>query len=206
MGWFCFHWRYELLSHQVGCRSVFVWFVWPHKSCYSTHLFQGWQSYSDRRYSSVKPETLYWRPERQVWIKWSSQYHRGHHSAICTETTTEENLLSQHFNKLDFANDIAMAPFHVAHIFDDVNDMAWFHAALIKYVMDSHAHIKTEIIKNESVPFVHSKLQKAQYKRNMARNKFRRFGKKYWNENRRQRKNVVKIRKQSLKNVLALTA
>ena len=47
---------------------------------------------------------------------------------------------------------------------------------------------------------MNSKLRKAQYRRNMARNKFRRFGKKYWNENRRQRNNVMKIRKQSLKN------
>ena len=93
-----------------------------------------------------------------------------------------------------------MAPFHVAYIFDDIDDTAWFHAALIKDVMDSHAPIKTKIIKKESVPFMNSKLRKAQYKRNMARNKFRRFGKKYWNENRRQRNNVVKIRKQSLKN------
>ena len=70
-----------------------------------------------------------------------------------------------------------MAPFHVAYIFDDVDDTAWFHAALIKDVMDSHAPIKIEIVKKESVPFMDSKLRKSQYKRNMARNKFRRFGK-----------------------------
>ena len=73
----------------------------------------------------------------------------------------------KHFNELDFTNDIEVAPFHVAYIFDDVDDTAWFHATLIKDVMDSHALIKTKIIKKESVPFMNSKLRKAQYKRNM---------------------------------------
>ena len=35
---------------------------------------------------------------------------------------------------------------------------------------------------------------------NMAWNKFKKFGKKYWEENRRQRNRVVSIRKQSMKN------
>ena len=60
----------------------------------------------------------------------------------------------KHFNECDFTNDIATAPFHVAYIFDDVDDTAWFHASLIKNIIDSHAPVKTEIIKNESVPFM----------------------------------------------------
>ena len=106
----------------------------------------------------------------------------------------------EHFNECEVTNDIATAPYHVAYIFDDVDDTAWFHASLIKDIIDSHAPVKTKIIRKESVPFMNSKLRKAQYKRNMTRNKFRRFCNKYWNENRRQRNNVVKIWKQSLKN------
>ena len=43
-------------------------------------------------------------------------------------------------------------------------------------------------------------LRKAQFARNMSRNKFRRFGKSHWEENRKIRNYVVKIRKMSLKN------
>ena len=45
---------------------------------------------------------------------------------------------------------------------------------------------------------MNSKLRKAQYARNMARNKFQRFGKAYWEEN-RHRNNVAKIRKSSMR-------
>ena len=53
----------------------------------------------------------------------------------------------KHFNEIDFTNDIAVASFHVAYIFGDVDDTAWFHAALIKDVMYWYAPIKTKIIK-----------------------------------------------------------
>ena len=104
------------------------------------------------------------------------------------------------FNEIDFINDIESAPFHVMDIFDDVDDMSWFTSTLIRDVIDDHAPIRTKTIKSESVPYMNSCLRKAQYKRNMARNKFRIYGKSYWEENHRHRNNVVKIRKQSMRN------
>ena len=50
---------------------------------------------------------------------------------------------------------------------------------------------------------MNTKLRKAQFARNMARNKFKRFGNKFWEENRRHRNQVVTIRKQSLTNYFA---
>ena len=50
---------------------------------------------------------------------------------------------------------------------------------------------------------MNTKLRKAQFARNMARNKFKRFGNKFWEENRRHRNQVVSIRKQSLTNYFA---
>ena len=61
-------------------------------------------------------------------------------------------------------------------IFDDVDDMAWFTSTLIRDVIDDHAPIRTKTIKSESVPYMNSRLRNAQYKRNMARNKFRIYG------------------------------
>ena len=50
---------------------------------------------------------------------------------------------------------------------------------------------------------MNSELRKALYKRNMVRNKFRKFGKAYWEENRIHRNNVVSIRKRSIANYLS---
>ena len=79
------------------------------------------------------------------------------------------------------------------------DDIAWFSSSLIRNVIDAHAPVKSKIITKQSVPCMNSKLRKVQYARNMARNKFQRFGKAYWEENRRHRNNVAKIRKSSMR-------
>ena len=74
-------------------------------------------------------------------------------------------------------------------------------------VVDSHAPINSKFVKRQSFPHMTSKLRKALYSRNMARNKFRTFGKKYWEENRRLRNHVVSLRKKNLlQNILRMTA
>ena len=105
-----------------------------------------------------------------------------------------------HFNDSDFLYDISSAPFHVAEIFDDVDDMAWYTSTLITDVVDFHAPMKSKFVKCKPVPYMNSQLRKALYARNMARNKFKKFGKSHWEENRRERNRVVSIRKQSIKN------
>ena len=50
---------------------------------------------------------------------------------------------------------------------------------------------------------MNSKLRKAQFASSMARNIFKRFGKDFWEENKRHRNNVVIIRKKSLSNYFA---
>ena len=111
----------------------------------------------------------------------------------------------KHFNDADFLYDMSCAPFHVADIFDDVDDMAWYTSILISDIVDHHTPIKSKLIKSKPVPYMNSRLRKALYTRNMARNKFMKFGKKYWEENRWQRNRVVSIRKQSMKNYFAKT-
>ena len=60
--------------------------------------------------------------------------------------------------------------------------------------------MKSKFVKCKPVPYMNSQLRKAMYARNMARNKFKKFGKSHWEENRRERNRVVSIRKQSIKN------
>ena len=73
-------------------------------------------------------------------------------------------------------------------------------STLISDIVDHYAPIKSRLIKSKQVPYMNSRLRKALYIRNMARKKFKKFGKKYWVENIRQRNRVVSIRKQSMKN------
>ena len=47
-------------------------------------------------------------------------------------------------------------------------------------------------VKKKYVPYMNSKLRKAQFVRNMSRYKFRGFGKSHWEENRKMRNYVVK--------------
>ena len=105
----------------------------------------------------------------------------------------------KHFCEADYLTDPSFAPFHVADIFDDIDDIAWFSFSLIRNVIDAHAPVKSQIITKQSVPYMNSKLQKAQYARNMARNKFQQSGKAYWEENRRHRNDVAKIKKSSMR-------
>ena len=102
------------------------------------------------------------------------------------------------FNDADFLFDLQCAPFHVMNIFDDADDMAWYTSAHLSDIVDNHAPVKSKFVKKQSVPYMNSKLRKALYSRNMARNKFRTFGKKFWEENRRQRNRVVSLRKKSI--------
>ena len=53
----------------------------------------------------------------------------------------------KNFCENEYLNDIVSAPFHVADIFDDVDDTAWFYSLLIRNIINSHAPVKSKIIK-----------------------------------------------------------
>ena len=93
----------------------------------------------------------------------------------------------KNFNEADFLCDISTAPFQVSDIFDDVEEMAWYTSQLLADIVNTHAPMKSKQVKCDSVPYMNSCLRKAIYARNMSRNKFRKFGHKFWEENRRMR-------------------
>ena len=45
------------------------------------------------------------------------------------------------FNEKEYVKDLYEAPFHVAEIFDSVDDSYWFCQSMIKDVIDKHAPI-----------------------------------------------------------------
>ena len=71
-----------------------------------------------------------------------------------------------------FKRDIAHAPFHVAEIFDDLDDKFWFYETLSNELLNSHAPLKKRKPKPNPVPFMNSKYRKACHSKAMAHNKF----------------------------------
>ena len=48
----------------------------------------------------------------------------------------------KNFDEAQLSGDLSRDPFHVAHIFDDADDIYWAHELLLKEVIDEHAPIK----------------------------------------------------------------
>ena len=69
----------------------------------------------------------------------------------------------KNFDDTSFKNEISVAPFHVAEIFDDISDMAWFTSTLISNITDAYAPIKTKWVKCKSVPFMNAQLRKEMF-------------------------------------------
>lgn len=107
----------------------------------------------------------------------------------------------KHFDDTNFSNDIAFAPYHVAEMFDDVNDKYWYHETLISGIVHEHAPIKKRMPIQNPVPYMNSKLRKAQHYKAMMRNKYFRNGRQRhaWELYRKSRNNCVKIKAQSIK-------
>ena len=101
----------------------------------------------------------------------------------------------QKFIESDFRDDVEYAPFHIMDIFDNIDNMGCYTSFLVKYVVDHHSPVKSKLFSSQSVLYMNSVLRKAQYQRNMARNKLKKYGKSYQEKGRRMRNLVVKIGK-----------
>ena len=60
-----------------------------------------------------------------------------------------------------YLHDLDCAPFHVSHIFTDVDDQYCFFNTLLKQIMDQRAPIKHKIVKAKQLPYMNNILRKA---------------------------------------------
>ena len=51
--------------------------------------------------------------------------------------------------------DLSFVPFHIADIFDDINDEYWVYETLFKDVINEHAPLKTRRIKHNNYDSLH---------------------------------------------------
>ena len=57
--------------------------------------------------------------------------------------------------------DLQRIPFHVPHVFDDINEAYWAREELTKEVLDEHIPVKQKHKRKNSAPFMSSELRRA---------------------------------------------
>ena len=104
----------------------------------------------------------------------------------------------KNFDELSYREDIKNAPFSIAHIFEDAQDITWCHESLFADIVQSHAPLKSRLLRKDPPPFMNSSLRKVIYRRNQLRNKFWKCKtNENWNKYRSMRNLATKIRRQS---------
>ena len=97
------------------------------------------------------------------------------------------------FRELDdnsFQTDLSYITFHVAEVFDHIDDVAWVTTKLLTDIVDEHIPIKQKIVRSKPLSYMTNKLNKCIMSRNRLWNKYRHFpGRKTWEAYRKQRNN-----------------
>ena len=90
--------------------------------------------------------------------------------------------------------------FHISYVFDDPDDVYWAHEYLFKEVIDEHVPMKERRSKTNKPPFMNCELRRAVYAKRMLRNKYRKCRSPgNWENYRKQRNLVTKLKRQSLR-------
>ena len=109
----------------------------------------------------------------------------------------------KHFNETKYQQDLMYAPFHVAEIFDNIDDVYWFQENLLKSIINENVPLKKRIVRNSQLPYMNSRLRREINYKNMLRRKFLRCKTtNNWERYRVHRNYVVKLRKLSMQNYM----
>lgn len=73
----------------------------------------------------------------------------------------------------EFATDLALTPFHVASIFDDVDNQAWAFTKLLTDVIDIHAPVKQFRVRGGHVLYMTPQWRRAIRQRNRLWKKYK---------------------------------
>ena len=96
--------------------------------------------------------------------------------------------------------DLQRVPFHVPHLFDDINDVYWAYDGLTKEVLDEHIPVKQKQKRKNNAPSMNSELRKAiNYKKSVWRTFLKVNIDKNWNKYAKQKNLVSKLKRESVK-------
>ena len=91
-------------------------------------------------------------------------------------------------------------PFHIVHVFDDIDDVYWAYEYMLSEVVNSHAPMRRRTVRSRRPPFMNNRLRKAIYKKRMLRNRFKNTKSPGdWELYRVQRNHVNKIKRTSVR-------
>ena len=105
----------------------------------------------------------------------------------------------KNFNEDVYKQDLEIAPFHVSQIFDDVDDQMWFHNNLLTNIIEKNAPMKQKTIRIKQLPYMNDQLRKAiNVKANLRRKLHKIHNQQNWENFRKQRNLVNKLKRKSL--------
>ena len=106
----------------------------------------------------------------------------------------------KNYDPNEFNEDVSQVPFHAAYVFDDIDDIYWAHERLLTDIIDKHAPVKERVLKSRRPAFMNGDLRRAVYKKKMLFNKYKNSRSAAdWDNYRKQRNNVTKLKKQSMR-------
>ena len=79
------------------------------------------------------------------------------------------------FDSKAFNDDVSQVPFHVAFIFDDVDDIYWAHERLLNDIISDHAPVKERKSKTQKPAYMYGELRRAIFKKHMLFNKYKKI-------------------------------
>ena len=99
-----------------------------------------------------------------------------------------------------FLQDLQRVPWHVPHVFDDINDVYWAHDSLFREVINEHVPLKLKKRRKNSASFMNCELRRAIYFKKVLRRKYlKNKTDKNWTKFTKQRNLVTKLKRQSIK-------
>ena len=106
----------------------------------------------------------------------------------------------KNFIEDDFKKDVEMIPSQICSLFDDVDDQYWAFTTMYNEILDEHAPLKSRIVRNDKIPYMHSQLMKEMYKRNRLKNIYFRYrSQNNWENYRKQRNYVTGLRRNAIR-------
>ena len=108
----------------------------------------------------------------------------------------------KNFDQQAFNADVSQIPFHVAYVFEDVDDIYWAHEKLLSSIIDEHALLKERSSRVHKPAFMNGDLRRAihVYKKRMLFNRYKKCKtSSNWDNYRKQRNFVTKLKKQSMR-------
>ena len=103
-------------------------------------------------------------------------------------------------NEEAYLQDLENAPFHVASVFDNVDDQLYFTQTLLNEITNEHLPIKTKTVKANAPPYMNRKLRKSCMDKARYRHRYQKFPtKENWEKYRLLRNMSSKLKRKSIR-------